>query len=65
MNIVYAYNLRTNRPGIYMPERVFWLLAKAFRNPQHWDFIGGKPHQGHRRYADSDRVFYQPGNYHA
>jgi hypothetical protein len=65
MDLVYAYNLNTNRPGIYMPERVFWVLFKIFGRPAHWDFIGGKPHQGHRQFADSDRVFYQSGNYRA
>ncbi len=65
MNIVYAFNLRTNRPGIYMPERVWHLLNKAFGRPDHWDFIGGRPSKTRRAFADSERGFYQSGNYYA
>jgi hypothetical protein len=62
MDLVYAFNLKTNKPGIYMPERLFWLLLKG---RAHWDFQGGKSHLSHRQRADSDRGFYQSGNYHA
>lgn len=61
--MVYAYNLNTNRPGIYMPERVWYLLFKIFSRPAHWDFYGGDSRMSYRARADSDRVFWQTGNY--
>jgi hypothetical protein len=62
MDLVYAYNLNTNRPGLYMPERTFWVLFKIFGRPEHWDFVGGVREA--RKWARIERDFWPSGRHH-
>lgn len=43
MNRVYAFNLDTDHPGIYMTERIWCLLYRLFGRPDHWSWesVGG------------------------
>lgn len=60
MEFVYAYNMDTNRRGIWMTERMWGRLYVLFNRPVHWNFQGYAKHGvSTRERVASERTFWQ------